>query len=139
MSAAKVFSKYKTSIKSDLSIVKSANDGVDSKIFSELVEISGINRNFLAEEVFDISLKTILRYQKDSKTLNARDSEIALKLLNLLKKGMQLFGDMKSFISWLNKKAYGLGNELPINMLNTNTGIDLIEEELIRIECGALA
>jgi len=139
MTAAKVLSKYKSAIKTDFSIVKSANLGVDSVIFSELVEISGINRNFLAEEVFDISLKTMLRYQKEKKKLNPRNSEIALKLLNLFNKGIEIFGTMNSFMTWLNRSAYGLGEQIPVKLMNTNTGIDLIEEELIRIEYGALA
>ncbi len=139
MTAAKVLSKYKSSINSDLSIVRSANQGVNSIIFTELVEISGINRNFLAEEVFDVSLKTMLRYQKEKKKLNPRNSEIALKLLNLLNKGMEIFGSIDTFISWLNKPAFGLGEQIPLKLLNTNTGIDLIEEELTRIAFGALA
>ena len=139
MTAAKVISKYKSAINNDLSIVKSSNAGVSSKIFTELVEMSGISKRFLAEEVFDISLKTMMRYQKDNKKLNPRNSEIALKLMNLFRKGIEIFGTMISFMSWLNKEAYGLGDKLPINLMNTNTGIDLIEEELIRIEFGALA
>ena len=139
MTAAKVLAKYKSSINSDLSIVRGANQGVSSMIFTELVEISGINRNFLAEEVFDVSLKTMLRYQKEKKKLNPRNSEIALKLLKLLNKGMEIFGSIDTFISWLNKPAFGLGEQIPLKLMNTNTGIDLIEEELIRIEFGALA
>ena len=81
----------------------------------------------------------MLRYQKEGKKLTPRNSEIALKLLNLFDKGIEIFGSMDSFIVWLNKKAYGLGNEVPLTLMNTNTGIDLIEEELIRIEFGALA
>lgn len=139
MTTAKIFSKYKSSIKSNLSIVKRANIGVNSVIFTELVEISGINRTFLAEEVFDISLKTMLRYQKEKKKLNPRNSETALKLLSLFNKGIEVFGNMDSFMTWLNKQAYGLGDRIPLNLMSTNTGIDLIEEELIRIEFGALA
>ena len=139
MIAAEVLTKYRSAISSDLSIVKNANAGISSTIFSELIEISGINKNFLAEEVFDVSLKTMLRYQKEGKKLTPRNSEIALKLLNLFDKGIEIFGSMDSFMVWLNKKAYGLGNEVPLTLMNTNTGIDLIEEELIRIEFGALA
>ena len=139
MIAAEVLTKYKSAISSDLSIVKNANAGISSTIFSELIAISGINKNFLAEEVFDVSLKTMLRYQKEGKKLTPRNSEIALKLLNLFDKGIEIFGSMDSFMVWLNKKAYGLGNEVPLTLMNTNTGIDLIEEEIIRIEFGALA
>lgn len=139
MTAAKVLSKYKSAIKSDLSIVKSSNNGIDASIFFELVEISGINRNLLAEEIFDVSVKTMQRYKKENKKLNPRNSEIALKLLNLVEKGIQIFGTMKSFLAWLSKPAFGLGEKVPISIMNTITGIDLIEEELIRIEYGALA
>jgi len=139
MNAAKVLSKYKSAIKSDLTIVKNSNFGLNASVFFELVEISGINRNFLAEEVFDVSVKTMLRYKKEEKKLNPRNSEIALKLLNLFKKGIEIYGSMISFMTWMNKPAYGLGEKIPLKLMNTNTGIDLIEEELIRIEFGALA
>ena len=35
--------------------------------------------------------------------------------------------------------AYGLGNQVPFTLMDTFTGISLIEEELIRIEFGDLA
>ena len=138
-SSSKILSKYTKAIKDDISIMEMSNKGVNSKVFFELSEISGINKNFLAEEIFDVSLKTMQRYQKENQNLNARNSEIALKLLSLFKKGEEVFGTTKSFFAWLNKTAFGLGNQIPINLMNTNTGIDLIEEELLRIEFGALA
>ncbi len=139
MTAARVLSKYKSAIQSDLSIVQNSNDGMDASIFFELVEISGINRNVLAEEIFDVSVKTMLRYKKEKKKLSPRNSEIALKILNLFERGIQIFSSVESFNAWLNKAAYGLGGKIPISLMNTITGIDLIEEELIRIEFGALA
>jgi len=137
--AIKLVKKYKGAIKSDLSIVENSNKGVNASIFFELVDVSGISRNFLAEEVFDVSVKTMLRYRNENKKLNPRNSEIALKLINLFDKGIEIFSSIESLVAWLKKPAFGLGNQIPINIMNTNTGIDLIEEELIRIEFGALA
>jgi len=139
MTATQVLSKYKSAIQSDLSIVQNSNDGIEASVFFDLVDISGINRNLLAEEIFDVSVKTMLRYKKEKKKLSPRNSEIALKILNLFKRGIEIFGSLESFNSWLNKPAYGLGEKNPISLMNTITGIDLIEEELIRIEYGALA
>ena len=139
MTAAKVLSKYAKAIKSNLTIVQRSNKGISASVFFELVEISGLNRNFLAEEIFDVSVKTMLRYQKEKKKLNPRNSETALKLLSLFERGLFLFGSMDSFMAWMHKPAYGLGKTIPLSMLNTSTGIDLIEEELLRIEFGALA
>jgi len=139
MTATQVLSKYKSAIQSDLSIVQNSNDGIEASVFFDLVDISGINRNLLAEEIFDVSVKTMLRYKKEKKKLSPRNSEIALKILNIFKRGIEIFGSLESFNSWLNKPAYGLGEKNPISLMNTITGIDLIEEELIRIEYGALA
>jgi putative toxin-antitoxin system antitoxin component (TIGR02293 family) len=138
-SAAEIITKYRKSIKDDYSIVEKSHAGVDAGIFFELVDISGINRNILAEDIFDVSIKTMLRYQKERKKLNPRHSEIALKVLGLFEKGIEVFGSMKAFTSWLDRPAYGLGGKSPITLMNTNTGIDLVEEELMRIEFGALA
>ncbi len=138
-SNSKILNKYTNAIKDDISIMENSSKGINSKVFFELVELSGLNKNLLAEEIFDISLKTMQRYHKENLTLNARNSEIALKLLSLFKKGEEIFGNMSSFYSWINKPAYGLGNQIPVKLMNTNTGIDLIEEELIRLEYGALA
>ena len=139
MTNAKVLSKYKSSIINDLSIVRSANRGVNSEVFNELAEITGINPNFLAEYIFGVSFRMVLRYQKENKNFNPRNSETALKLIKLFSKGIEIFGSMNSFMNWLNKEACTLGNQVPLRMLNTDIGIDLIEEELIRIEFGALA
>ena len=57
----------------------------------------------------------------------------------LLKKGIEIFGTAKSFHMWLNIPSFGLGNQIPFNMMDTITGINLVEEELIRIEFGDLA
>ncbi len=139
MTAARVLNKYRHALRSDLTIVKTSNDGVESSVFSEIHEISGIKRQFLAESIFDVSLKTMMRYEKDNKKLNPKHSEIALKLMGLFKKGRDIFSSLTAFVSWLDKPAYGLGDQVPMLLLNTITGMDLVEEELIRIEYGALA
>jgi len=139
MTAARVLTKYRQALRSDLTIVKTSNDGVDATVFSELHEISGIKRQFLAESIFDVSLKTMMRYEKENKKLNPKHSEIALKLMSLFRKGIEIFGSLTSFVSWLDKPALGLGDQVPMLMLNTITGMDLVEEELLRIEHGALA
>ncbi len=139
MTSARILKKYQKAIKSDLEIVHNARKGVKAQVFFDLIELSGFSKAFLAESIFDISFKTVQRYKAEKKSLNPRDSEIALKILQLFSKGIEIFGSSKSFVNWLEKPSIGLGNINPISFLNTNTGIDLIEEELLRIEFGALA
>jgi hypothetical protein len=54
--------------------------------------------------------------------------------------GEQIFGSEKEFFKWLKRKNFVLNNQKPIDLLeNTDSGINLILEELKRIEFGATA
>jgi len=138
-SSQRLFSKYESSIKDDYSIVMNSLKGVKANVFFDLVSIAGLKKNQLADDVFRVSLKTITRYQKDNKRLDPRNSELVLKLIALYRKGIEIFGEIESFNRWLNKPAFGLGDQIPYQLMNTSTGIDLIFEELVRIEFGATA
>jgi putative toxin-antitoxin system antitoxin component (TIGR02293 family) len=57
----------------------------------------------------------------------------------LFEHGTDVFGSVESFRRWLDKPAYGLDNQVPFALLHTSGGMDLIQDELIRIEYGDLA
>ena len=57
----------------------------------------------------------------------------------LFKKGNEIFGELEAFRRWIMKPAYGLGWEVPSELMETSGGIELIMEELYRIEFGATA
>jgi len=139
VSSQKLLSKYENSIKDDYSIVTNSVNGISANTFFDLAIITGIHKNMLAEDIFEVSLKTINRYKQEKKKLNPRNSELILKLLSLYKKGIEVFGKLVSFNNWLMKPAFGLGNKIPYSLMNTSTGIDLIFEEVVRIEYGDLA
>lgn len=109
------------------------------EILERFMKISGISNKLLAEEVFEISPKTLYVYRKSNKDMPIRFNEQILKLEELYKKGIELFEDSEGFNKWLKSESYGLGNVKPIDLINSITGIDLIYEELVRIEFGATA
>jgi len=57
----------------------------------------------------------------------------------LFEHGADVFGSAESFRRWLDKPACGLDNQVPFALLHTSGGMDLIQDELIRIEYGDLA
>lgn len=65
--------------------------------------------------------------------------EDSSRLKALLRHGEAIFGSIAVFRDWLNSPAYGLGNQIPYSLLKVAGGIDLIDDELCRIEFGALA
>ncbi len=134
-----VFFNYKDFFKDDLSIALHSMERLNVDVFFDIAKLMNIKKDQLAVDIFDISPKTISRYKQQSKKLNARDSETALKLLALYHKGKKVFGNVDSFNRWLHKSSFGLGGRVPYKLLGTLTGIDLIIEELTRIEYGDLA
>lgn len=112
--------------------------GVPAGRFFEVADLTGYRREQLAE-VFDTSLKTFQRYEREHKKLNPQDSEKVLKIMALFQTGESVFGSAAAFRRWMDKPAYGLGNQVPFALLYTSGGIDLIMDEVVRIEYGDLA
>ena len=137
-SVQEVALKYQANEENAFTMVNRAQSGLHATAFYDLIKISGLATEELAG-LLDLSYKTIQRYQKDDKKLNAQQSERLLKMIALYQKAEEVFGDLKSFNRWLRKPSVGLGNQIPFSFLHTSGGIDLIREELLRIEHGALA
>jgi len=57
----------------------------------------------------------------------------------LVRKGEEVFGDKSKFDAWLNATNVSLGNVVPKNLLDSSFGINLLKDELIRIEYGVFA
>lgn len=133
-----VFGRYEPLIRDKISIVLSSRRGVDAVLFFDLAELSGYKREEIAP-LFDTSLKTMLRYKETKRKLSPTTGELALKMLALFQHGEAIFGSIAEFRSWLDAPAYGLANQRPFDLMQTSGGIDLIDDELTRIEFGALA
>ena len=128
-------SNYKGHINDRLLLIQKAKNGIEAKYILTILEYYNFKKDFIAE-MLDFSTKTLDRYTQENRKLNPNDSELVIKLIILYKKGLEIFGEQESFINWLNKASFGLGNLQPIEIINTSEGIDLITEELSRIEFG---
>ncbi|TVQ01699.1 MAG: DUF2384 domain-containing protein [Balneolaceae bacterium] len=130
--------RYEVDETNTFAIINSAQLGIAVSAFQDLLEVTGLSRDELAG-LLGVSYKTIQRYQKEEKKMNAQNSEQLLKMIVLYQKAEEVFGDIDSFDRWLRKPAAGLGNQVPLSFMKTSGGIDLIHDELQRIEHGALA
>lgn len=109
-------------------------------LLDSLINKHQIGPKFLAEKVFEMTQNTFRVYRNElDKEMPARLKEIGFALVELYNKGIFLFANKETFETWLNNEQYGLGYKNPSDMVNTMTGIQLIMEELIRIEYGATA
>jgi putative toxin-antitoxin system antitoxin component (TIGR02293 family) len=84
-------------------------------------------------------MKTFTSYKKNQTSLDPVVSEKLLKIFSLYDKGLAVFGNISEFNLWLSTPSFGLGKSIPRDLLDTITGIELVSEELTRIEYGDLA
>jgi putative toxin-antitoxin system antitoxin component (TIGR02293 family) len=129
---------YQVMYANPVSLLSNSKKGLSAKAALDFISISGFTYDEF-QETFKTTVKTIQNYAAQKLKLDASLSEKLLKCFALFKKGIEVFGSAKAFHQWLNTSAYGLGNQIPYTLMDTFTGISLIEEELIRIEYGALA
>jgi putative toxin-antitoxin system antitoxin component (TIGR02293 family) len=62
-----------------------------------------------------------------------------LQIEILYSKGEEVFGDRENFTKWLETNNLALGDILPLDLLKTSFGIQLLIDEFTRIEHGVLA
>ena len=120
------------------SIIDSINRGISFASFENIIKKYSFSLQNWAD-FLHISNKTLSRYQKESKTFDALQSERILQIEILYSKGEEVFGDRENFTIWLETKNLALGDILPLDLLKTSFGINLLLDELVRIEHGVLA
>ena len=130
--------QYQAMYANPVALLTNSKKGLSAKAALDFISISGFTYDEF-QETFKTTVKTIQNYAVQDLKLDASLSEKLLKSFSLFKKGIAVFGSASAFHQWLNTSAYGLGNQIPFNLMDTFTGISLIEEELIRIEVGDLA
>jgi putative toxin-antitoxin system antitoxin component (TIGR02293 family) len=133
-----VMAKYAKHYSDSISMVVSSKKGLKAQAFFDFQDVSRFS-NQLMEELLKKTLKTFTTYKQQQAILDPVISEKLLKLFSLYQKGLNVFDSVEEFNKWLAEPAFGLGSVVPTTLLDTITGIDLVEEELTRIEYGDLA
>ena len=88
--------------------------------------------------ILDLSERTLQRYKKEKRAFDTLQSEKIVQVTLLIRYGRDVFGDEKKFNLWLNTENLSIGNIKPKELLDSSFGIDLLKDELTRIENGIL-
>jgi putative toxin-antitoxin system antitoxin component (TIGR02293 family) len=133
-----VFSYNSVDDNNALAIIKMVRSGISFNYFTKLVRSTPFS---LAEwaKYLQVSERTIQRNQKASKSFPPVQSEKIVDLAMLYKYGVEVFGNKNNFDTWLSSKSVVLGGRIPKDLLDTKFGVDMVKNELGRIEHGVLA
>ena len=107
------------------------------KALDNLINITGISSAEMSA-IMRTSERTLRRYSPKQK-LNAEQSERVIELAKIYSRGEQVFGTLDAFKEWMNGSVMALGNKKPKEFLDTSMGIEMLMDELGRIEHGIFA
>lgn len=130
--------QYQSMYANSVTLLANSKKGLNAKAALDFLSISGFTYDEF-QQTFNTTVKTVQNYAVQGLKLDASLSEKLLISFELFKNGLEVFGSNKAFHQWLNTPAYGLGNQIPFTLMDTFTGITLIEEEVQRIAYGDLA
>lgn len=134
----KILNKYQKSYNDNITLVAISKKGLLPQAVFDFIALTDFSFPYV-EKVLNKTIKTFTSYKKNKTTLDPVLSEKLLKFFALYSKGQNVFGSVDDFNKWLNEPAFGLGNMVPKDLLETITGIELVSQELTRIEYGDLA
>jgi len=85
--------------------------------------------------LLNVSYKTLGR-KKKTDVMDTISSSLSIEIANTIAKGLSVFEDPVKLNRWLHKENRALNGQKPFNLLNTPTGIKLVNQVLGRIEEG---
>ena len=86
-----------------------------------------------------LSERTMQRYRSEKRTFDPLQSEKIIEIALFYNKGIEVFGSAGKFNAWLETDNLMLGNIMPKMLLDNSFGINILRDELTRIEYGILA
>ena len=90
-------------------------------------------------EILHISERTLQRYAKANSIFPFSITDRVLQINKVIKRGIEVFGSLEKFMSWLRSCPFMLEGNLSIKSLKSIDGINLVLTQLGRIEHGLFA
>ncbi len=122
----------KESIRSPLDLVKLGGKGISKGAVSRLAKHLSLGLPEMAQ-LLSVNLRTIQRYSAE-RVFSRAVSERILRIALVVSRGEEIFGDSEQFNAWLKGPNRTLDGNKPLDLLVSNFGIDMVLDELGRIE-----
>ena len=126
-----------TGIKNDSDFIGMIRTGIPKQAMSFLMTNTAMSMLELAA-IIHTSDRTLRRYKPEDK-LSQEQSERMIEVAKLYSKGEAVFGSLPQFRQWMDTNLLPMGNKKPKEYLDTSMGINMLMDELGRIEHGIFA
>jgi putative toxin-antitoxin system antitoxin component (TIGR02293 family) len=127
----------KEKIRSQLDLVKLGGKGVSKGTVVRLAKHLSIGLKGIAP-LLSVNQRTIQRLSA-GKVFSRTVSERILRIALVAARGEEVFGDRERFNMWLKEPNKAMAGQTPLSLLASDFGIDIILDELGRIEHGIIS
>jgi putative toxin-antitoxin system antitoxin component (TIGR02293 family) len=127
----------KEPLNNEYDLIRLTRNGINKKQLLFLVKYLSLNLTEISK-ILPISIRTLQRYNKNQ-TLNTDVTNRSLLIAELFTKGVRVFGNLDKFNFWFRSPNSALSGHMPIDLLDTTFGLELIKDELGRIEYGVIS
>jgi len=124
-------------IQSQMDMIELSHRGVPKDALVNLAKYLSFTIHQMAE-LLPVTERTIQRYASQ-KHFNRVVSEQILHIASVAAKGTEVFGAKDKFLSWMNHPNKALANKTPLSLLSSRFGVEMILDELGRMEYGVFS
>jgi len=124
-------------VRSRMDLIDLSRKGVTKESLLYLAKFMGLPVRKMAA-LLPVTERTIQRYAP-KEHFDRVVSEYILHIAEVVARGMEVFEDNDSFMTWIDQPSTALGGQSPKSLLSSRFGIDMVLDELTRIEHGAAA
>lgn len=125
------------SIQSQMDLVILGDKGVTKDALLHLAKYLSCSMNQIAQ-LLPVTERTIQRYTS-KKHFNRVVSEQILQIAEVAAKGSEVFESRDKFLTWMDHPNVALGKKTPMSLLNSKFGVNMVLDELGRIEHGVFS
>jgi putative toxin-antitoxin system antitoxin component (TIGR02293 family) len=124
-------------IRNETDFISVIRTGIPKQAMTHLMDVADITLTEMAA-IVHTSDRTLRRYS-DHEKLSPEQSERMVEMARVYSRGEEVLGSMEHFRKWMDAVLLPFGNKKPREFLDTSLGIEMIMNELGRIEYGILA
>jgi len=124
------------SVRSPEDLAQRVREGLPFSALSAVVQQYGISRDVVCE-ILHLSRRNFLR-RKQQNRLSPDESDRLYRLARVLAHANRVFEDPEQSADWIQTPNAALGKQQPLTLLDTDIGVQQVDQVLGRIEHGII-
>ncbi len=117
-----------------LQVAKVVEEGFQSAEIGPILDYLGFKVADIAKAA-SVSASTVSRWHPNT-SIGIPGSNQFFRIDQVIRKGVDLFGDLDDLKSWLQSPNLALGNAVPAQLITTAIGVELVDEALDALHYG---